>query len=321
MEDKIKLYEDKFKKQIEYLSMYNISNETEFRYVIENNQKIFEYDKNIKSINNNIIEENKETVEILEDNKITEKNEINNIDKNENVKDNYKIDNIDKLKKELCLQQIKDETYNTINDLNKQLDNNTLNVKNNLEKNIINKNEDPKIKVEKNNDVKYSSIVLNRIKDFYINFIKYNLYDGNNNEIYDIKKLKYEIDLDYKAINSKKANIIYIYYKLFKLYLDEKQKDEKLKFLEFINHKPIEKRYNEKVNICYKFIRDVLEKVKDININEEIKQNIIINILSNCRLSINKLYRIRGKEYIQLIDFISPFYIERCKEIIKANIK
>lgn len=310
MDDKIKLYEDKFKKQIEYLSMYNISNETEFRYVIENNQKIFEYDKNIKSINNNIIEENKENAEILDDNKITEKNE--------NAKDNHKLDNIDKLKKELCLQQIKyenkikkikEETHNTINDLNKQIDNNTLNVK----------NEDPKIKVEKNNDVKYSSIVLNRIKEFYINFIKYNLYDGNNNEIYDINKIKYEIDLDYKTINSKKANIIYVYYKLFKLYLDEKQKNEKLKFLEFINHTPIEKRYNEKVNICYKFIRDILEKVKDININENIKRNIIINILSNCRLSINKLYRIRGKEYIQLIDFISPFYIERCKENIKLN--
>lgn len=318
MDDKIKLYEDKFKKQIEYLSMYNISNETEFRYVIENNQKIFEYDKNIKSINNNIIEENKENAEILDDNKITEKNDTNNIDKNENAKDNHKLDNIDKLKKELCLQQIKyenkikkikEETHNTINDLNKQIDNNTLNVK----------NEDPKIKVEKNNDVKYSSIVLNRIKEFYINFIKYNLYDGNNNEIYDIKKIKYEIDLDYKTINSKKANIIYVYYKLFKLYLDEKQKNEKLKFLEFINHTPIEKRYNEKVNICYKFIRDILEKVKDININENIKRNIIINILSNCRLSINKLYRIRGKEYIQLIDFISPFYIERCKENIKLN--
>jgi hypothetical protein len=170
------------------------------------------------------------------------------------------------------------------------------------------------------NKNKYSSVILKRIKNFYNNDKKYELpteIDINSEEETNtIDILKDNINSNYRISNISKAKIIYNYYKLYNEFVIRKKNN--LKFIEFIKYKPIENRYIEKVKICYTFINNLLNIIKDMPSSfEDSKEVVLINILSECRITINKLYRLRGKEYEDLIAFLSPIYTEELEKDYK----
>lgn len=143
--------------------------------------------------------------------------------------------------------------------------------------------------------------------------------DGIINNKNNIGSLKMDINDSYKDINKKKIVIIYNYYELYNQYLKQKEKDNKLKFVDFIEYDSKEiSRYTEKVHICYKFIKYILENIKDIpSISENSTKLILIDLLAKSMLSIDKLYRLRDNEYKDLLDFLTPLCIEKCKEHYK----
>jgi hypothetical protein len=191
----------------------------------------------------------------------------------------------------------------------------------------MNYHANPKIEDE-SIKTKYSSKVLEGIIKFYNNYnnnripINKDNIDENGNEN-NIERIKCDINDSYDDINSNKIFIIYNYYELYNEYLKEKKQNNKLKFVDFIEYENKEiSRYTEKVHICYKFIKDILEFVKDVlSCFENDKKIPLINVLSRCKLSINKLYKIRNKEYKELLDFLNPLCLEKCEESYNNNKK
>jgi hypothetical protein len=98
---------------------------------------------------------------------------------------------------------------------------------------------------------------------------------------------------------NKKINLIFNYYNVYKKYSNTKENDINLKLKDFIgSYCTKEDRISEKLKICYEFIKELF----DDNQNND-KDN-IKKILIKCKLSINKLYKIRGDNYNTLIKFI-----------------
>lgn len=187
--------------------------------------------------------------------------------------------------------------------------------KNNINIASNNKNGDGDISSDdksSNNKVKISDSIVNRIKSFYYKNdygfdVKYDMSFTNS--------IKSDINNNYDNIYKNKSEIIYNYYKLYKKYLEAKNNDNKLSFSKFVDYNNKDtNRYNEKVMICYKFFNNLIDIVKDVpEYGDYSKINKLIDIISKCRLSIDKLYKIRKDNYIELINFLSPIIIDECK--------
>lgn len=159
-------------------------------------------------------------------------------------------------------------------------------------------------KDDENDKIKYNS-----------SLNKNNVYNINNDR--NVNNIVNKINLMYETLNKRKSKIIYNYYDLYNEYLKEKQKNIKLKFNEFICYRADNvKRYNEKVKRSYMLFNDLLNIVKDIKDygkKERGKEITIVNILGKCRLSIDKIYKLRNNNYNKLIKFLKPIIINECK--------
>lgn len=165
--------------------------------------------------------------------------------------------------------------------------------------------------------VKHSTTIICRIKNFYYENDKL-IINYNNPEV---DNLKYQINNNYEIINLNKSKNIYNHYMIYKKYLEAKEKYNKLTFLNFIEYNTEGiGRFTEKVKRCYIFFNDLLNIIKDIpNYFESSNIDVLIDILKRCRLSVDKLYKIRGEDYKELIAFLSPIIIKTCNAKYEKN--
>ncbi len=125
------------------------------------------------------------------------------------------------------------------------------------------------------------------------------------NDKYKLNRIKNSINDNENIISKKKVDLIYLYNNYYKKYLLEKEKNTELKLKDFIeNDFNNDKRIFEKLKICYNFINGIQKE------NEYQKD--IRDILIKCKLSINKLYKVRGDDHIELIRFIKEN--KKCSE-------
>ncbi len=102
--------------------------------------------------------------------------------------------------------------------------------------------------------------------------------------------------------------------------------EEKIKFTDFIKYNNYTcdiNRHTEKSKRSYEFVNELLEYVKDIRheklFEKMIKLNTLIKILSKCRLSVDKLYKIRKNNYNELIEFLKPLILENIEKDINYH--
>jgi cell division protein FtsB len=285
------IYEDTIDKQTQYLTQNGIHDKDTYINIIENKDKILKYDY----INKKLLEK---------------KIDIENIDET--------INNINKditINNSLLTFSSSIDNNNNIQEPSTPVPN--VNVNDNLlpissNSTDANNKKDNASKME--NKVKYSTKVLDGIINFYNNYDKSKFIIKEDKSNTD--NIKRDINDTYDDIYSNKIIIIYNYYKLYNEYLKEKKNNIKLKFSNYIDDENNEViRYKEKVIICYNFIKNLLEKVDNMpSFFGEDKMFSLINLLSKCRLSINKLYKLRKNEYKNLLDFLIPLYITKYKE-------
>lgn len=339
-----KTIEDIEKEEINVEHIINFKKEERNRHIVILHKN--EYNRilnKIKDLENKVILQNKKIEdltqkhdikvdEILEDNiknniytKSCDGKEINISNNNDKIDhENDIIDNIELISKdnnenkeneiEIQIQKyehklkiIKEEKDNTINELKKEL--------HEIKEKSINK-DICKIASQdrKQDNSKYSNLVINRIIKFYNTYEeeqkKLN-YGGN-----EVDKIKIKISEKYDTINKNKSEIIYENYELYKNYLMNKKIDNSITLIKFIGNDGNIDRYGEKVKRCYEFFNDIFEITKEIPFGGYGKIFTIIRILKQCRLSIDKLYKIRKDNYDELIKFLNPILIERCKKEI-----
>lgn len=175
--------------------------------------------------------------------------------------------------------------------------------------NIIHNN-----KIINNNIEKGFNVLENIINNYKTDNIDLELSYDNNEEKIDIHK--YYINKNNNSIYSNKSDLIYNYYEIYKIYLDKKNNNAKLYFEDFIKHNYKDNGlYVKKIEISYEFFSDLLNIANNIkNRSESEKIYILKEILKKCRLSINKLYKIKENSYKELIDFLKPIILEKCKK-------
>lgn len=290
----------KIKKDNEYLKSQNDFFQKELNILKDklSNPVIVENAKSDEKNNENINEE----MEKLKDNyeKIIKDNEIKYSDKFEGL--NTIIINLNK-----SLEEQKEIIYGLSNEV---LD---------LKKKNINASKNK----ENENKQKTSSLLVEKIKIYYYNGNKDILpFMGNDN----VSHINYDINNCYGKINKNKAELIVKYYELYYNYMKNKKNDEKLKFTDFIKYNNYTcdiNRHTEKSRRSYEFIKELLGYVKDIRheklFEKMIKLNTLIKILSKCRLSVDKLYKIRKNDYNELIEFLNPLIVENIEKDINHH--
>lgn len=173
---------------------------------------------------------------------------------------------------------------------------------------------------EKENTQKSSSLLVEKIKIYYYNGNKDLLpFMGNDK----VSHINYDINNCYGKINKNKAELIVKYYELYYNYM---KNEEKIKFTDFIKYNNYTcdiNRHTEKSKRSYEFVNELLEYVKDIRheklFEKMIKLNTLIKILSKCRLSVDKLYKIRKNNYNELIEFLKPLILENIEKDINHH--
>lgn len=179
-----------------------------------------------------------------------------------------------------------------------------LNILNDNELNILFKTNDYEIQkpIQRENN---SVILNNMIKNYYLyEESKYPTLSGN----IEINKIYTNINKYNEDKSTININIIQEWYKLYDGYLKNKEKDKEISFDLYVEYnkkkyKYIEKnisRFREKVYKCHKFI---------INLKKNnMKCDILINILKRLNITYIKLYKINKHETSVLIDFILDKY-------------
>lgn len=302
---------------INILQKYNIYDINIFEEEIKN---IIIYNKN-KKINYDFDEKKNNTYNINNDKNFNISIQNEHIGINE---ESSEINNDINLKEEITTNF---DNLGNISENTNEFSNNDQNNKKGLNghkiddivDNINNSVENASFDVKKS---KVSDIIIKRIIDFYNNYEdKYKLSFGDNKKVNNIVN---NINLIYGTLNKRKSKIIYNYYNLYNEYLKEKNKNQKLKFNEYICYKADDvRRYNEKVKRSYILFSDLLNVVKDIeNYGKKGrgKEITIVNILGKCTLSIDKLYKLRNNNYNKLIEFLKPIIINECKNDYEKSI-
>lgn len=235
---------------------------------------------------------------------------------------NIKDKTLNNASKNVEIKKIKEDIVNNINGNSVNNENNSkikINPSNSehdktVSKDIGNKKES----ITSNDKVKVSDSIIKRIKNFYNSYKEDNfkiIFDNS-----EIDNIKNSINDNYEVINFNKSTIIYNNYLLYKKYLEAKKENKKLLFINFISEKKDVNRYSEKAKRCYEFFDKLINIVKDIPSHEKnSKTNIIIDVLQQCRLSTDKLYKIRNNNYNELINFLEPIIINKCKNKYEQN--
>ncbi len=311
---------DNYKPYIDIINKYDIHDVNIFEHKLKKTNEIGFQDNNNEN----------------EEQQIYKLNIKNNVDIESNIIDNIKINSKDNknnemFKNELDIQKqkyenklkiIKEEKDKTINSLTKQLDGIQNNEDNNKNKKIgidpfpgnIEKLKNDASQFKNKDNLKYSNIVIERIKKFYNNY-KEDKFKINFNNV-EIDNIKDSINNNYDTININKSKIIYNSYLLYKKYLETKKENNDLLFVDFISENKDINRYSEKAKRCYEFFNELLNITKDIKGHQIYsKINIILDILAKCRLSLDKLYKIRNDNYNELINFLRPIIIKECQKI------
>lgn len=269
----------------------------------------------------------------IDDSSDSESADLNISDKEEKVhkfneSNNIKNDNIDKLEKdEKSIKDLNKEIINIFNNtsmVNKDnIENNKPNFDDSENENSSSiESDDINFENTKSKKNKCSDIIVKRIIKFYNKHnedadIIRSLSKGKG-KINKIDQIKIDIWRKYNIINKNKVELIQKNYCLYKLYLENKKENSKNSFIKFLGQNPDIDRYNEKAYRCYKLFNDLFELIKNDKIEEDKKNNIIIDILRKCRFSIDKLYKIRENNYEEFINFLKNILIEKCS-ILENN--